>query len=36
MAKDTDRYNINAVERCFQIMDLLASKLEAISIQDVC
>ena len=35
MAKESDRYNINAVERSFQIFDLLASSQEAISIHNV-
>ena len=36
MAKETDRYNINAVERSFQIFDLLSSSQEAVSIHNVC
>lgn len=36
MAKEDERYNINAVTRSFQILDLLASKHEAISIPNVC
>lgn len=36
MAKDNERYNINAVERSFQIFDLLASTQESISIHNVC
>lgn len=36
MAKENDRYNINAVERSFQIFDLLASTQEAVSIHNVC
>ncbi len=35
MAKEDDRYNINAVTRSFQILDLLASKHEALSIPNV-
>ena len=36
MAKENERYNINAVERSFQIFDLLASTQEAVSIHNVC
>lgn len=35
MAKENDRYNINAVERSFQIFDLLASSQESVSIHSV-
>ena len=36
MEKIQNKYSINAVERCFQIMDLLALNHESLSIQEVC
>jgi len=36
MPNDTDKYNIKAVSRCFQILDYAAEQSGPISIQDVC
>ena len=36
MPNDTDKYNIKAVSRCFQILDFAANQNGPISIQDVC
>ncbi len=36
MPNDTDKYNIKAVSRCFQILDFAAEQSGPISIQDVC
>ena len=36
MATETDKYNIKAVARCFQILDFASDQLGPISIQDVC
>jgi DNA-binding IclR family transcriptional regulator len=36
MSTDTDKYNIKAVARCFQIMDFASEQSGPISIQDVC
>lgn len=35
MAEEGDKYNIKVVERCFQILDLAASRHAPISVQDV-